>query len=170
MSEVTDRASDAWSQFDGVSDAKLWLIQVDHAARPGALFDLRGRSLPSFSPSFFSFPSLRVSASTPLCIRLTMRCLVALFGQEVRRLFGGGFPQLRRLAQESRGALEGWDQARPCGFKRSRLCWFCPMARGILCGRRGSCMPVACRRTVLCYHIVLSSLCACLRMDRRLTF
>ena len=52
MCEVTDRASDAWSQFDGASDAKLWQIQVDHAARPSALFDLRGRALSAFSPLF----------------------------------------------------------------------------------------------------------------------
>lgn len=49
--EVTDKAADAWSQFDGAPNMKLWQIQMDHAARPSALYDLRGTapltSLPS---------------------------------------------------------------------------------------------------------------------------
>ena len=40
--KITDRASDAWSAFEGANDAKLWQIQLDHAARPSCLFDLRG--------------------------------------------------------------------------------------------------------------------------------
>lgn len=39
--KITDRASDSWSAFEGAS-AKLWQIQLDHAARPSCLFDLRG--------------------------------------------------------------------------------------------------------------------------------
>ena len=37
--EVTDRAADAWSAYEGVN-AKLWQIQMEHAARP-AFFAFR---------------------------------------------------------------------------------------------------------------------------------
>ena len=107
MSEVTDRASDAWSQFDGVSDAKLWQIQVDHAARPGALYDLRGRALSSFSP-LSSLALLYVSASTPLCIRLTMRCLVALC---LGRKFGDFLEEASRSADGFPKSLEELSKA-----------------------------------------------------------
>ena len=40
--KATNRAGDLWSQFEGVHDAKLFQIQLDHAARPSALFDIRG--------------------------------------------------------------------------------------------------------------------------------
>ena len=40
--QVTEKAGDAWSQFDGAPSMKLWQIQMDHAARPSALYDLRG--------------------------------------------------------------------------------------------------------------------------------
>ena len=138
---------------------------------------------PSFGKSKSTMPLVQVRCTTsagepsrrsppPLfarfvvCVRLdafmhsfdhALTCCI-VFGQEVRRLFGGGLPQRRRLSQESRRALEGWDQARACGLKRSRLSGFYPMARGILRGRRGSCMPVACWRTVLCCRMVMSSL------------
>ena len=38
--KVTDKAGDVWSAFDGVP-AKLFQIQLDHGARPSALFDIR---------------------------------------------------------------------------------------------------------------------------------
>ena len=48
--KITDRASDAWSAFEG-ANAKLWQIQMEHAARPSCLFDIRGNALPpSLSP------------------------------------------------------------------------------------------------------------------------
>jgi hypothetical protein len=40
--KITDKAGDAWSQFENVPDAKLWQIQLDHSARPSCLFNLRG--------------------------------------------------------------------------------------------------------------------------------
>ena len=40
--KITDKAGDAWSQFENVPDAKLWQIQLEHSARPSALFNLRG--------------------------------------------------------------------------------------------------------------------------------
>ena len=50
--EVTDKAADAWSQFDGDPNMKLFQIQMDHTARPSALYDLRGTARP-----FTSLPS-----------------------------------------------------------------------------------------------------------------
>ena len=43
--KITDRASDAWSAFEG-ANAKLWQVQLDHAARPSCIFDIRGRAFP----------------------------------------------------------------------------------------------------------------------------
>ena len=43
ITQVTDKASDAWPQFEGQTEMKLWQIQMDHQARPSILFDLRGR-------------------------------------------------------------------------------------------------------------------------------
>ena len=37
---MTDRAGDVWSNFEG-TDASLWQIQIDHAARPSLTFGLR---------------------------------------------------------------------------------------------------------------------------------
>ena len=34
--KVTDKASDCWSKFNN-TDAKLWQVQCDHAARPSVL-------------------------------------------------------------------------------------------------------------------------------------
>lgn len=47
--KITDKAGDAWSQFENIPGSKLWQIQMDHAARPSALFNLRG----SFVRSLF---------------------------------------------------------------------------------------------------------------------
>ena len=38
--KVTDRAGDCWSNFEGAT-AGLWQVQLDHPARPSALFNLR---------------------------------------------------------------------------------------------------------------------------------
>ena len=35
--KVTDKASDAWSQYEGSSNMKLFQIQMEHAARPSLL-------------------------------------------------------------------------------------------------------------------------------------
>ena len=43
--KITDKAADAWSQFEGVPGAKRWQVQMDHGARPSALFDIRGSLL-----------------------------------------------------------------------------------------------------------------------------
>ena len=40
--KITDKAGDAWSQYENISGAKLWQVQMDHAARPSCLFNLRG--------------------------------------------------------------------------------------------------------------------------------
>ena len=40
--KITDKAGDSWSQYENVPDAKLWQIQLEHSARPSALFNLRG--------------------------------------------------------------------------------------------------------------------------------
>ena len=42
MYKVSNKAGDLWSQFEGIHEAKLYQIQLDHAARPSALFDIRG--------------------------------------------------------------------------------------------------------------------------------
>ena len=56
--KITDKAGDAWSQFENIP-GKLWQIQMDHAARPSALFNLRG--------SLFAFSfSLSISISLSL--------------------------------------------------------------------------------------------------------
>ena len=52
--KITDRAGDSWSAFEG-ANAKLWQIQLDHAARPSCLFDLRGRAFTSSSLSIRVF-------------------------------------------------------------------------------------------------------------------
>jgi hypothetical protein len=62
--EVTDRAADAWSAYEGVN-AKLWQIQMEHAARPSCLFDIRGNALHSFALSMLVFAHARVSAFNP---------------------------------------------------------------------------------------------------------
>ena len=46
--KITEKAGDAWSQFENVSGAKLWQIQMEHGARPSCLFNIRGSS-PLFS-------------------------------------------------------------------------------------------------------------------------
>jgi hypothetical protein len=52
--KITDKAGDAWSQFENIPGSKLWQIQMDHAARPIALFNLRGSSFAfSFSLALF---------------------------------------------------------------------------------------------------------------------
>ena len=66
--QVTDKASDAWPQFEGSTDTKLWQVQMDHAARPSMLFDLRGSSPPFRRPLFSHCPR----ASKPL---LFIRCI-----------------------------------------------------------------------------------------------
>ena len=38
---MTDRAADCWSNFEK-TEAKLYQCQMDHAARPSMLFNLRG--------------------------------------------------------------------------------------------------------------------------------
>ena len=38
--QVTDRAGDCWSEFEG-TDAGLYQIQIDHAARPSIAYGLR---------------------------------------------------------------------------------------------------------------------------------
>ena len=50
--KISDKAGDAWSQYENIP-SKLWQIQMDHAARPSALFNLRGSLFAfSFSLSF----------------------------------------------------------------------------------------------------------------------
>ena len=39
--KVTKRASDMWDQFTEADGAELWQIQLEHAARPSAIFNLR---------------------------------------------------------------------------------------------------------------------------------
>ena len=39
--KVTKRASDVWDQFTETDGAELWQIQLEHAARPSAIFNLR---------------------------------------------------------------------------------------------------------------------------------
>ena len=39
-SEVTDSAADLWNNYEG-TDAKLFQIQMEHQARPSALFNVR---------------------------------------------------------------------------------------------------------------------------------
>ena len=39
--KVTKRASDVWDQFTEADGAELWQIQLGHAARPSAIFNLR---------------------------------------------------------------------------------------------------------------------------------
>ena len=39
--KVTKRASDVWDQFTEADGAELWQIQMEHAARPSAIFNLR---------------------------------------------------------------------------------------------------------------------------------
>ncbi len=36
--KATDKAADLWSQYDGVPGASLWQLQMEHPARPSALF------------------------------------------------------------------------------------------------------------------------------------
>ena len=40
--KVTSKAGDIWSQFEGIHDAGLFQLQLEHGARPSALFDIRG--------------------------------------------------------------------------------------------------------------------------------
>lgn len=39
--KVTKRASDVWDQFQESDGCALWQIQLEHAARPSAIFNLR---------------------------------------------------------------------------------------------------------------------------------
>ena len=39
--KVTKRASDVWDQFAEGDGAELWQIQLEHAARPSVIFNLR---------------------------------------------------------------------------------------------------------------------------------
>ena len=39
--KVTKRASDVWDQFTEADGAELWQIQLEHSARPSAIFNLR---------------------------------------------------------------------------------------------------------------------------------
>lgn len=56
--KITDKAGDAWSQYENIP-SKLWQIQMDHAARPSALFNLRGSFVAfSFSLSLSLFHCL----------------------------------------------------------------------------------------------------------------
>ena len=73
--KITDKAGDAWSQYENIP-SKLWQIQMDHAARPSALFNLRGsfvRSL-SLSLSLFHCLSSRFLSQARRCVS----CVVAV--------------------------------------------------------------------------------------------
>ena len=74
--KITDRAGDAWSAFEG-ANAKLWQIQMEHAARPSCLFDLRGTDP---TPLFGSLhpPVLLKSVNTRrrICVCTRMNTLV----------------------------------------------------------------------------------------------
>ena len=39
--QAQTRASDVWDQFAETDGAELWQIQLEHAARPSAIFNLR---------------------------------------------------------------------------------------------------------------------------------
>ena len=39
--QAQKRASDVWDQFTEADGAELWQIQLEHAARPSAIFNLR---------------------------------------------------------------------------------------------------------------------------------
>ena len=67
--KVTDKAGDSWSQYENVSGAKLWQLQMDHAARPSCLFNLRG-----------TFVFLSISLSLALSLSLS-RCLAFTVGR-----------------------------------------------------------------------------------------
>ena len=71
--KVTDNAGDAWSQYENVSDAKLWQVQMDHAARPSCLFNLRG----SFHVSVYRSLSLSLSMSFLPCV-VSLSCSLSL--------------------------------------------------------------------------------------------
>ena len=62
--KITDKAGDAWSQYENISGAKLWQVQMDHAARPSCLFNLRG----SFHVSVYRSLSLSLSLSLSRCL------------------------------------------------------------------------------------------------------
>ena len=66
--KITDKAGDAWSQFENIPGSKLWQIQMDHAARPSALFNLRGSFVRSLSLSL----SLSISLSLFLVLFLIL--------------------------------------------------------------------------------------------------
>ena len=67
--KITDKAGDAWSQYENISGAKLWQVQMDHAARPSCLFNLRG----SFHVSVYRSLSLSLSLSMSF-----LPCVVSL--------------------------------------------------------------------------------------------
>ena len=61
--KITDKAGDVWSQYENVSAAKLWQVQMDHAARPSCLFNFRE-----------SFSCFCLSLCLSLFITLSMSC------------------------------------------------------------------------------------------------
>ena len=121
--KITDRAGDAWSQFEGVPSAKLWQVQMDHGARPSCLFDLRGTSLcrphPTHSLLRLGARSLEETHSP----RRRCRCL----SRRVNLHAGSSTTFWRKLVADPTTCPNHWRNCRrrgsgSCPAVRSRFC------------------------------------------------
>ena len=131
MCQVTDKAADAWPQMEGAAGTKLWQVQMDHAARPTMLFDLRGKAPLSPPPSvlllspcvsnlyFLSRPSSSQCKRAQLSLLSASRRGI-VFYQEIQRLPGGGGTGVGRLPKKFGEVIGGRNKARASRCKRPR--------------------------------------------------